>query len=121
MRFGAKLPSSSKYFNKEVALNELLEGGSGLSTATITSVADSDSAQTLLAANVDRKACVIFNDSAEILYVALGATATTSAFTYRVTPNATLELYGEKNFTGIISGIWAANGSGSARITELEP
>lgn len=120
MRFGSKQPSSSSFYNKEVALNELLTGGGGLSTAAITSVSDSASAVDLLVANADRKGCVIFNDSTEILYVALGATATTSAFTYRLVPNATLELYGEKNYTGLISGIWANNAAGAARITSVE-
>ena len=114
-------PSSPNYVNKEVALNELLRGGGGLSSATITSVADSDSAQTLLAANSDRKGVVIYNDSTVILYVALGSAASTTNFTYKLVPTATLELFGDKNYTGLISGIWASNASGNARITELEP
>lgn len=120
MRTASKLPSDSNYYNKEVALNELLTGGEGLSSATITSVSDSDSAQTLLSANSDRKGSIIFNDSTAILYVSLGSTATTTNFSYRLTPNATLELFAEKNFTGLISGIWESDASGAARITELE-
>jgi len=120
MRTLSKLPSDSDFVNKEVALNELLLGGSGLSTATITSVNDLDTAQTFLSANSERKGVVIYNDSTAILFVALGATATTSAFSYRLVPTATLELFGEKNYTGLISGIWASNQSGAARITELE-
>lgn len=120
MRTISVLPSQSSYVNKEVALNELLRGGGGLSTATLSSVNDSASSVSLLAANSGRKGFVIYNDSTEILYVAFSATATTSAFTYRLVPTATLECYGEKNYTGAISGIWASNASGAARITELE-
>lgn len=120
MRLASKSPSSSNFYNKEVALNELLSGGLGLSTATLSSVSDLDTSQTLLSANSDRKGLVIYNDSTAILYVAFAATATTSAFTYRLVPTATLELFGEKNYVGVISGIWASNASGAARITELE-
>lgn len=120
MRIGSVQASSSKFYNKEVALNELLSGGGGPSTATLTSVNDSGTSQELLAANPDRKGFVIYNDSTVILYVAYAATATSSAFTYRLTPTATLECFGEKNFVGQISGIWASDASGAARITELE-
>lgn len=120
MRLASKSPSSSNFYNKEVALNELLNGGSGLSTATLTQVDDLDTSQTLLSANSERKGCVIYNNSAAILYVAFSSTATTAAFTYRLVPNATLELFAEKNYTGLISGIWASNSSGQAVITELE-
>ena len=114
-------PSNSKYVNKEVALNELLRGGGGLSTATLTQVADNAASVSLLAANTARKGCVIVNTSTAILYVALAATATTSAFTYRLTPFSTLELFGDRNYTGAISGIWASDpNAGSAVITEFE-
>ena len=120
MRVGSRPVTSSNYYNKEVALNELLLGGAGLATATLSSVSDSAASQTLLSANSERKGCVIYNDSTVILYVAFAATATTSAFTYRLAPTATLELFGEKNYTGVISGIWASDASGAARITEIE-
>ena len=120
MRLGSKAASDINFYNKEVALNELLAAlGDGLTTATITSYSDSATAQELLAANSDRKGCIIFNNSPVILYVALGATATTSAFSYRLTPYATLELFAEKNFTGSISGIWASDSTGAGLVTEL--
>lgn|SRR3990167_2994164 len=117
-RVGAVLPSSDTYFNLEQALNELLAGGKGLSTATLSNVSSSASSVSLLASNSNRKGSVFFNDSTAILYLAFAATASTTSFTYRLTPNSTLELYGEKNFTGAISGIWAS-ANGAARITEL--
>lgn len=120
MRTLTKRPSDSDFLNVEAALNELLRGGAGLSTATLSQVDDTDSSTTLLAANSERKGCIIFNNSPAILYVALSSTATTSAFSYRLVPNATLELFAEKNYVGLISGIWASNSSGRAVITELE-
>lgn len=121
MRRGSKSPSDSNFYNKEVALNEILAGtGGGLSTATLSSVNDSASSVTLLSSNPDRKGTIIYNDSTEILYVALGTTASVTAFSYRLVPTGTLELFGSQNFTGQINGIWANNASGAARITELE-
>jgi len=89
--------------------------------SNVTSVASSAANVTLLAANLNRKAVVIFNDSNQILYVKLGVTASLTSFTYRVTPNATLELppvlpTGQP-WVGQIDGIWAS-ANGSARITE---
>lgn len=113
--------SSSRFVNKEVALNELLLGGGGLRTATLTQVADNAASVTLLAANTARKGCVIVNTSSAILHIAFAATATVLAFTYKVNPQATLELFGDKNYTGLITGIWASDpGTGSAVITSLE-
>ncbi|HYE76826.1 MAG TPA: hypothetical protein VEI97_02475, partial [bacterium] len=58
----------------------------------------------------------IFNDSTEALYVKYGATATTSDFTVKIAAGGYLE---ENHYRGRVDGIWAANASGSARITEL--
>jgi len=125
VRTGNVLPSASNYYNKEVALNELLFqfliGGGGGATATLTQVADNASSVTLLAANDSRRGFVIVNTSSAILFIAFAATATTSTFTYRLVPTATLECFGNNNFTGVISGIWASDpGTGSAVITEFE-
>ena len=124
MRFGRRLSSSDKYFCAEVALNELLlalAGEDESSTTTLTQVADNAASVTLLSANQDRIGCVIVNTSSAILYVAFAATATTSAFTYKMNPQSTLELYGEKNHKGVISGIWNSDpNTGSAVITEIE-
>lgn len=121
MRFGSVQPSSSGYFNKEVALNELIRGGAGFSTATLSQVADNASSVTILAANSERKGFIIVNTSSAILHVAFASTASTSAFTYKVNPQSTLECFGDRNYTGLITGIWATDpGTGSAIITELE-
>ena len=86
-------------------------------TATLANVAGSASNVTLIAANASRKGAVIFNDSSSALYVKLGATASTSSFTYKLFPNETFEMSGII-YTGIIDGIWDS-ATGNARITEL--
>lgn len=92
-------------------------GDNAVNTGTSTQVASDTSAQTILAANTARYGASITNDDANALYLLLGA-GTVSATVY------TVKLYTDDvyevpfGFTGIITGIWAADGSGSARVTE---
>jgi hypothetical protein len=85
-------------------------------TATLTTQADQDSNATLLAANTARLAALIVNDSTEILYIKYGATATADDWNVRLYAN---EERLESVYNGRIDGIWAAAGSGKARITEF--
>lgn len=87
------------------------------STATLTSVADAATSATILAANTSRMGAIIHNNSTAILYIKFGATASATSYTYRLEPNATWEMAAPV-YTGIIDGIWSANASGSAYITE---
>lgn len=90
-------------------------------TGTQSSVADSASSVTILASNVDRMGAHIFNDSEYALYILLGgATASLTTFTEKLAPGGSLSI-SPSGFTGLIVGIWAANGSGSARVTEWTP
>jgi hypothetical protein len=83
-------------------------------TATPTSVASSITSVSLLAANSSRKGTTIWNNSTANLYVELGATASTSAFTARLGAGGYYEI--PFTYTGAISGIWdAANGSALVR------
>lgn len=86
-------------------------------SSAVTSVADSASSVTILAANTSRRGATIYNDSTEILYLKLGATATTTDFTVKMVSDAYYEV--PFGYVGIIDGIWAANAGGSARVTEL--
>ena len=115
MRTGTRQPTDSNYFNKEVALNELL-GAFQSDDATVTSVADSDSNQTILSANSLRRGFIIYNDSTVTLYLKYGATATSTDFTIKLRPEGIHESSGYK---GRLDGIWESNASGSARVTEL--
>ena len=90
--------------------------------ANVTSVATSTANVTLLAANPNRRAVVIFNDAAQNLFVKYGVTASSTSFTYRVSANGTLELptitADGKPWVGQIDAI-LASGTGNARITEV--
>jgi hypothetical protein len=90
-------------------------------TATLANVAGSASSVTLLAANTSRIIATIFNDSAAILYVKFGTTASTSSFTVRMVPNAYYEVPVGRDgrvYNGRIDGIWAS-ATGNARVTEI--
>jgi len=86
-------------------------------SATVTSVADSASAVTLAASNGSRKALLVFNDSASTLYVKFGSAAALSDYTVKVLPGGYYELP-QPMYTGIVTGIWSADSTGAARVTE---
>lgn len=90
-------------------------------TCTESSVGDAATSVTLLAANTARTGCTIRNDSTAILYIAKGATATTSS-PIRLTSQSIYELpvlSGAEIYRGIITGIWDSDAGGNARIEEL--
>jgi hypothetical protein len=87
------------------------------STATVTSVNDTASTTTLLAANANRKGATIYNDSTVALYIKFGITASATDFTVKLSPSNYYEV--PNGYTGRIDGIWASDASGAARITEL--
>jgi hypothetical protein len=88
--------------------------------AVLTSVAASTSSTPLLGANLARRGCLVTNDASggSILYLAYAPTASTSAYTAQVASGTTWVMQ-EPIFTGAISGIWSASGTGGAKITEL--
>lgn len=87
-------------------------------TATLTSVGDSATSVTLLAANGRRRGASIVNASTATLYVNLsGGTATaTTAHSVQLTTGAYFEV--PFGYTGAITGIWASDAGGSANMTE---
>lgn len=85
-------------------------------TGTVTSVADAATSATLLSSSATRLGFRIFNDSTEKLYIKYGTTASATDFTVMILPQGYLE---ENFYYGRVDGIWAANASGSARITSL--
>lgn len=89
---------------------------SGLgTTSTITSVGDSASSVTLLASNTSRIKAVINNDSSAVLYIKEGSTASTTSYSYKLSQDDVAII---DDYNGIITGIWASDAGGSARITE---
>lgn len=88
------------------------------SAAETYSIDDQATSATLLDANASRKGFGIYNDSAQDLYIKFGETATTTSFSVKLQPAAYYELAGHGVYTGRIDGIWGANGTGAARVTE---
>lgn len=86
-------------------------------TATLSNVADSATSVTLLAANANRNGATLYNDSSKACFVKFGTTASATSFTVKMLSDAYYEI--PFYYTGIIDGIWAANSSGSMRITEF--
>ena len=85
-------------------------------TGTLTNVAGATSSTTVLASNANRLGATVFNDSAAVLYLKFGSSASSTSFTVRLRPYAYYEV--PANYTGILTGIWTA-ATGSARVTEL--
>ena len=91
--------------------------GGTVTGATLTAVPASVTSVSLLTARPDRKGAVIVNDGAATLHIAYAATASLTAYSYKMPPNSTFEMP-LPIWSGAISAIW--NGAlGSAVITEL--
>lgn len=90
-------------------------------TGTKSTVASGVSSVPILALNASRKGATITNTDANVLYLDLsGGTATSTSFSVAIAANGYYEL--PSNFavyTGLITGIWAADGTGSALVTEF--
>lgn len=81
-----------------------------------TIVASAAASTTLLAAG-SRAVVIIENTDANRLHILLDSgTASTTNYSFSLAQNEKFEL---RNYRGIIKGIWAADGAGSAFITEL--
>lgn len=87
-------------------------------TATRSSVNSSTSSATILAENTSRKGASIYNSDANALYLDLSAgTAASSRCQYSVASGQTFEV--PFGYTGAITGVWAADGSGLADVVEF--
>lgn len=85
--------------------------------SAVTSVASAATSTVLLASNGKRRGATIYNESTSILYVALAATASITAYTIQVPANGGYYELPQPCYSGAISGIWAS-ANGNARITE---
>lgn len=87
-------------------------------TGTKTAVASGITSVTILAANANRKGATITNTDANALYLDLsGATASSTSYTVAVATGGYYEV--PFGYSGNITGIWAADGTGSALVTEF--
>lgn len=92
-------------------------------TVSRSAVNDSATSVTVVAANTERRALAIFNNSSSSLYLAAGSTAATVAsFTVCIDPYGYWEEpqppAGYEAYTGAYTGIWSANSTGAALVTE---
>lgn len=91
---------------------------SSLATSAHTAVGASVTSVSLLAANSNRESATFYNDSASAYcYLKLGATASTTSFTYKMAPGAYYELP-MPVWAGAVDGIWDA-AVGNMRIGEF--
>jgi hypothetical protein len=88
-------------------------------TATLTTITRSTTAQDALPVNSSRRGFILWNDSGANCFVRFGGTATTTDFAIRLPNNQGYETPGHLNFTGLISVIWSTGSSGSLLVTEF--
>ncbi len=86
------------------------------SLAAVGSIAASASSVILLAANANRRAFAVFNDSTATLYLKFGATASTSSYTVQIDASGYYES-GPVVYSGRLDAIWSS-ATGAARVTE---
>lgn len=87
--------------------------------ADVDAVASAATSTTLAAANGSRTYFSVYNTDANNLYLKFGVTATTNdSFTVVIPANGFYEMP-QPIYTGIVAGIWSADGSGSALVTEF--
>ena len=88
------------------------------SSSSVTSVVSAAVSTSILASNANRRMAIMVNDTDKNAYVKLGATASTTSFSYKLTPGQTLELP-IPVYTGAIDAIWDTSPTGSMRVTEI--
>lgn len=88
------------------------------SSSSVTSVTSAATSTSILASNASRRMAIMVNDTDKNAYVKLGATASTTSFSYKLAPGQTLELPFPV-YTGAIDAIWDSSPTGSMRVTEI--
>lgn len=87
------------------------------SAAVHTVVTLTNASQVVLVENLDRRRVILHNDSGAAIFVRFGATCTTSAFSFRITPNDSY--FGPMgDYTGPISAV-RASGTSPLQVSEV--
>lgn len=115
---GTSLPSGTNNIGDVDVLTLPAVSLSTYSTTSVTSVTAAAVSTSILASNGNRRMAILVNDCDKIAYVKLGATASTTSYSYRLTPLQTLEL-AVPVYTGAIDAIWDSSPTGSMRVTEI--
>jgi hypothetical protein len=88
-------------------------------TGTKSTVNSGIASANILASNASRKGATITNTDANVLYLDLsGGTASSTSYSVAVASGGFYELPWP-TYTGLITGIWAADGAGAALVTEF--
>ncbi len=92
------------------------------STATSFTIPLSTTSVSVLAANPNRKKLIIANNSNQDMFIDLDATASVADHAIKipkVTASGFIANYELTEYTGVVSGLWAAAGSGAALVREM--
>lgn len=92
------------------------------SSAVSSTVPISATSVAFLAVNANRKKLMIANNCNQDLYLDLDATASIADHAIKIpkiTPGGFIATYELGEYTGVVSGIWAANGTGAALVREM--
>ena len=89
----------------------------GASNTTLSSAIASTTAFEVMAANENRKGGMFYVEGNRTWYLGLGATPSTSLFTVKLTNNAFFQL--PDRYTGSVTAISNADGSGTLMITDI--
>lgn len=93
-------------------------GTSGAGTGTLTSVDSTTVSGTILAANTNRLGATIYNTDANALYILFGSgTASASNLAWSIASNSQYQI--PFGYTGVVTGVWAGDGAGAAKVTEF--
>lgn len=90
--------------------------GGGPQNSLVNSTGAGVANQTLIAANANRIAASVFNDSTANLFICLGAVATVNNFSVKLRPGEYYEVLAD--FRGDVNGVWDV-AAGNSRNTEL--
>lgn len=110
------VPVSGPLTDAQLRATAVVVASQGNATSSVTSVAASATSVTLKASNASRKGLSVYNDSTSVLYLKLGATASSSSFTVKMVADSYYEVPGA--YTGVVDGIWVS-ATGNARVTEV--
>lgn len=112
-------PSTGEAYDFDVLLKAAdLRANSVAASAAFTSVPSGIGSVTILAANANRKGAAIVNTDANVLYLDLtGGAASNARHAAQVAANGVYQV--PFGYTGAITGVWAADGTGAALVTEF--
>jgi hypothetical protein len=89
-----------------------------VAAAALSNIASAITSTQVVAANAARKGLLLVNDDANVCYVKYGTAASATSYTVALVTGAYWEMP-RPTYTGIIHAIWAGDGAGSLRVTEL--